>query len=62
MTREAHDLTGKQFGDLTVIELNGKTNNGSNKWLCKCICGNMTKEFKEHISKIYNIFEGNKYD
>lgn len=37
------DLTGQQFGDLTVIKLSDKR--GSNNtllWECKCSCGNIT--------------------
>ncbi len=33
------DLTGKHFGNLTVIEYNDKTR----KWICKCKCGNTTE-------------------
>lgn len=35
------DLTGQQFGELTVIEDSGKrANDGSILWRCKCSCGN----------------------
>jgi hypothetical protein len=34
------DLTGQQFGDLTVIELSPlKTKHKHLKWLCRCSCG-----------------------
>lgn len=35
------DLTGKQFGELTVIRKidDGRGKNGAVKWLCKCSCG-----------------------
>ena len=33
------DLTGKRFGELTVIELYDKTKNGI-RWKCRCDCGN----------------------
>ena len=33
------DLTGKQFGELTVICKAEKTKHGSAQWLCKCSCG-----------------------
>ena len=37
------DLTGKQFGKLTVIEeYSERTPQGSVQWLCKCECGNTT--------------------
>lgn len=35
-----HDLKGKKFGKLTVIERNGITSDGHAAWLCKCDCGN----------------------
>lgn len=35
------DLTGKKFGNLTVISFNSK-NNKRYKWNCKCDCGNNT--------------------
>lgn len=33
------DLTGRQFGDLTVIRKVENTKHGSSQWLCKCSCG-----------------------
>jgi len=35
----AYDLTGMQFGDLTVIRRLEGTLKGAAKWLCKCSCG-----------------------
>lgn len=37
------DMTGMKFGNLTVIEDVGRTNNGDILWLCQCDCGNTTK-------------------
>lgn len=34
-----NDLTGKQYGNLTVIKYLGNKN-GQSRWLCRCICGN----------------------
>lgn len=34
------DLTNMTFHDLTAIERNGKDQNGSVAWLCRCVCGN----------------------
>ncbi|HIG0358913.1 TPA: hypothetical protein ACX96Z_000476 [Clostridium sporogenes] len=34
------DLTGQQFGRLTVIRYSGKDKFGHSQWLCKCDCGN----------------------
>lgn len=37
------DLTGRQFGRLTVLEKTDQRRNGKNVvWKCQCICGNMT--------------------
>lgn len=37
--RPASDLTGKQFGYLTVVSF--FTRHGNNSiWKCKCVCGN----------------------
>ena len=33
------DLTGKQFGELTVIQKAENTKHGSTQWICKCSCG-----------------------
>lgn len=33
------DMTGKTFGRLTVIKLDGFDKRGEAYWLCKCICG-----------------------
>lgn len=37
------DLTGQQFGYLTVIEDTGERSNGNVVWLCECQCGNKKK-------------------
>lgn len=37
---KTHDLSGKRFGNLVVIQRNGLAKNGKVKWLCKCDCGN----------------------
>lgn len=36
------DLTGHQFGRLTVLERTYKKNSRGPYWLCKCSCGNTT--------------------
>lgn len=46
------DLTGKKFGMLTVLSLNGRDKGGRAMWLCKCECG-------EHVvSDGYNLQSG----
>ena len=57
------DLTGKRFGNLTVIRKTDQKNRSSYLWLCKCDCGKEKlvscecgKEIKEvaHAVKIGN--------
>lgn len=33
------DLTGMEFGNLTVIERTENTKSGATRWLCRCKCG-----------------------
>lgn len=41
MTRGiAPDLTGKKYGNLTVVEKVKSDKEGNAQWLCKCSCGN----------------------
>lgn len=37
------DLTGKQFGDLSVIGLGERYSNGKIAWECKCKCGRIVR-------------------
>lgn len=39
-SKNAIDMTGQQYGRLTVLERAGSTNAGIAKWLCQCTCGN----------------------
>lgn len=39
---QLQDLTGRKFGDLTVINYCGKDKWNSRTWLCRCECGNVT--------------------
>ena len=36
------DLTGKIFGDLEVLRLDGVNERGAARWVCRCDCGNET--------------------
>ena len=41
------DITGKQFGYLTVIERDySATDKRNSKWICKCKCGNVTSVYR----------------
>ena len=44
------DLTGITFGELTVIEQNGKDKYGKILWKCKCSCGNECTTLGRHLS------------
>ena len=39
MQANSPDLTGKQFGELTVLRKLENTKHGSSQWLCRCACG-----------------------
>ncbi len=41
---KCEDLTGQQFGRLTVIKRAENDKNGSTQWLCQCNCSNKTKK------------------
>lgn len=48
------DLTGKQFGRLTVVGFYGKSPNGKLlMWLCECECGGYTKCSTADINRIH---------
>ena len=49
------DLTGLQFGELTVIEYAGK-----GKWKCKCSCGNICEKYSTHLTGGYTKSCGHK--
>ena len=38
--RQAEDLTGKRFGELTVLRRGDNDGQGRVRWLCRCSCGN----------------------
>lgn len=41
MHKNVKDLTGQQFGNLTVICLHPyKDKKGRRHWVCRCVCGN----------------------
>lgn len=53
MSAIAHDLAGKKFGRLTVIERYAKnTKQEKPQWICKCDCGN------EHIVPSASLVSG----
>jgi len=48
----SYDITGKRFGYLTVIRLEGSNNRKERTWRCKCDCG------KETVVPSYRIRHG----
>lgn len=47
------DLTGQQFGRLTVIQRSGTSQSRQAQWLCQCACGNTT------LVQAYDLKSGN---
>ena len=43
------DLTGQQFGLLTVISKDHTVHDGKAKWLCRCECGNFPSVLSESL-------------
>ena len=43
------DISGQKFGRLTVIEISGRSKNGTVKWSCKCDCGNEQTVFGTNL-------------
>lgn len=47
------DLTGKQFGELTVLGLDKEhdisQHNGQYKWICKCSCGEIVSVYANNL-------------
>jgi hypothetical protein len=39
MPMKVHDLTGRRFGRVTVLEFVELNNNGGARWRCRCDCG-----------------------
>ncbi len=49
MKEKIYDLTGKKFGNLTVIALSGRYHFGSPVWHCQCSCGNIISVWTENL-------------
>lgn len=50
LKKKAKDLTGKKFGNLTVIEKSGRKNR-NNLWLCRCECGNEVQCYQYNLER-----------
>ena len=48
------DISGKRYGRLVVVGVNGRTKCGKVLWECKCDCGNTTLATKDHLGKCTN--------
>lgn len=49
MSRHAKDLTGQQFGRLTVIQMAETRTNGLINWECVCSCGNTVTVSRKNL-------------
>ncbi len=47
------DITGKQFGSLTVLSAYQKNTRNEIVWMCKCVCGNTVINTGSHIRSGY---------
>ena len=45
------DITGKEFGYLTVIKQYGRDSNCNLKWECLCVCGNITIVYGDNLRR-----------
>jgi hypothetical protein len=50
MSKQRIDLTGRQYGSLTVLSFFRNENN-SNKWTCQCECGKITYSSTRNLNK-----------
>ena len=50
--KPAHDLTGRRFGRLTVVNFSHKNAIKQNMWACLCDCG------KEKTVRCYDLLDG----
>lgn len=48
------DLTGEQFGKLTVIARDLERKNKGTYWICKCECGNLISARKDQLTRSKN--------
>ena len=49
MSRNFIDITGKIYGDLTILEVAGKDCHGIYKWRCRCKCGTEIMARASHL-------------
>lgn len=47
---KAMDLTGKQFGKLTVLHKLDEKKHKQTIWLCQCECGKLVQESRGHLT------------
>lgn len=62
MRKDTIDMTGKTFGNLTVIEVVKLDGRRGAHWKCKCSCGNECIAFGSHLRNGSRISCGCAYD
>jgi 5-methylcytosine-specific restriction endonuclease McrA len=54
--KSVKDLTGKVFGELTVLERDmSRTDGGKVYWLCKCSCGEVVSVWRAHLLNKHSV-------
>ena len=53
--KQVEDITGLQFGRLTVIKYLGRKKHRKHYWLCKCTCGGTIELPRGGINKPYGV-------
>jgi len=51
MSRQAIDLTGQKFHDLTVLKRASSNRQGSSTWVCLCSCGEYSVYSSDHLTR-----------
>lgn len=49
MEKRQNDLTGRSFGQLTVMQPTSERKNGYTVWRCQCTCGNEVQASSRHL-------------
>ena len=50
MSKPRIDLTGRKYGEITVIRFDETSPKGRYLWICECVCGNITSVDRSSLS------------